>query len=163
MLFICSLSPSLQPSNESKLIETESETLLLNSNSCTEENICSKNTNSKWYCKQCTYLNYSPAKYCVQCSTKRVIDSNVITADLSEDMLSLNFRGTPDSETHSTTTELSNSTTISKLSNCNYSKTNSPLASSSNLAASIESSKKTEMKWRCSVSIHFLFTAKNGG
>lgn len=136
---LCSLSPSTQQSNESKLIE-QTESPVLRNNS---DNSCITEDNSKWSCKQCTYLNYTPAQYCIKCSTKR----DNLPADITEDLLRLNFRGTPTSD------EISSDLTISS---SNYAKTNSPLASSSNLAAASlpnEFSKKSEIKWHCPVSI----------
>lgn len=139
-MFLFSLSPSTQSANESKLIEqTESPVVLNPENSIVVTEDHKKDT--KWSCKQCTYQNWPLQQYCLKCSTKR----DNFASDISEDMLRLNFRGTPTSDE----TDLTISSNI-------YCKTNSPLASSSNLAAaslSNDCSKKTEIKWHCSVSI----------
>ena len=103
---------------------------------------------TKWSCKQCTYLNWARAEQCIQCHLKKE-ELPIQTDGLVEDLKSLSIRGMSDPD-------------LSAM--AKKSKTNSPLASSSNLAVSksdlsegaklcsSESSKKTDLKWQCFVS-----------
>ncbi len=144
-----SLSPSTQPANESKLIEQLESPTNFPANSFIDDSKDSR----KWSCKCCTYLNWPKAQYCLKCNTKRENTLSASVEHLSEDMKKFNLRGTPDPDPDPS------------ILSSNYSKTNSPLASSSNLAASLatDCSKKSEIKWHCNVSIFcvVLFVGKN--
>lgn len=100
------LSPSTQqPISQSQLIEPSSEIFYNNACGITKNDdddvkTSSSQQHNKWSCSTCTYLNYMKTQKCVQCNTKRTINSR----DLNDEIKTLNI--SENNSITSTTTSL---------------------------------------------------------